>query len=77
MVNITNTKSCLYICPPYISPPPMYKSAYTNEYKPRAYIRRFTVFRKRTSWTVCIIYTEISFAVDLYVYQRVAATCRC
>ena len=43
MVNITNTKSCLYISPP----PSMYKIPkkwLRSGYKPLAYIRRFTVF---------------------------------
>ena len=45
MVNITNTKSCPYISPPVYKPPHVlaHQKVLTNEYKPRAYIRRFTV----------------------------------
>ena len=39
--NITNTKSCPYISPPVYKPPPMYK--------PRAYIRRFTVWKAKSN----------------------------
>ena len=54
MINIINTKSCPYITPPYKSPPPppcisppKRLILLTNEYKPRAYIRKFTVRRNK------------------------------
>ena len=48
MVNITNRKSCPYISPPYIRPPCI------NEYKPRAYIQRFTVLCRVVQTFMCL-----------------------
>ena len=48
MVNIPNTKSYPYISPRVYKPPHVqaHQKVLTNEYKPRAYIRRFTVYAK-------------------------------